>query len=132
VKIALAQINFIVGHFEYNASRMIETIDKAKSKEADLVVFSELAVCGYMPHDLLEQHDFIEKCQCSLESIAQHCMGIAAIVGAPVINPNPKGKKLYNAACLLNEGKIETSRYKTLLPTYDIFDEYRYFNFSFV
>jgi NAD+ synthase (glutamine-hydrolysing) len=127
MKIALAQLNYIVGHFDYNAGIIIENINKAKRQGADLVVFSELSVCGYMPNDLLEQHDFIEKCQLTLNYIASHCYGIVAIVGAPVINRNPKGKKLYNAACVLNNGKIETQRFKSLLPTYDIFDEYRYF-----
>jgi NAD+ synthase (glutamine-hydrolysing) len=76
---------------------------------------------------LLEQHDLILKCERTLNEIAKNCVNIGAIVGAPVINPSPKGKKLFNAACLLANGTVVEKRYKSLLPTYDIFDEYRYF-----
>jgi NAD+ synthase (glutamine-hydrolysing) len=89
--------------------------------------FSELSVCGYAPYDLLEQHDFIIRCQQALQRIAKECTKIAAIVGVPTINPSKTGKQLYNSACLLADGKVQAIRNKSLLPTYDVFDEYRYF-----
>jgi len=127
VKIALAQLNYIVGNFEHNSQMIIKHIEKAKQEKADLVVFSEMSVCGYMPHDLLEQHDFIMRCQNYVEQIAKHCNNITAIVGSPMVNPAKKGKQLFNSACVLSEGKLQQTINKSLLPTYDIFDEYRYF-----
>lgn len=127
MQIALAQLNYHVGNFNHNAEKIINTIQEAEKKGAELVIFSELSVCGYTPHDLLEQHDFIEKAQQTLHFIAKHCINTAAIVGVPMVNPSNKGKKLYNAACLLADGKVVEQRNKSLLPTYDIFDEYRYF-----
>lgn len=127
MKIALAQLNFTIGDFIHNTQRIIEQIKKGIDQSADIVVFSELSVCGYPPLDFLENKDFIEKSNQSLLSIAKACKGIVAIVGAPKINPNTKGKKLYNAAYVLSEGEIIDVVHKTLLPTYDIFDEYRYF-----
>jgi NAD+ synthase (glutamine-hydrolysing) len=92
-----------------------------------LVVFPELSVCGYPPQDFLEFSDFLRRCNQSVLTIAQACRGIAAIVGAPTHNPELKGKNLFNSALLLHEGKIIGQADKALLPTYDIFDEYRYF-----
>lgn len=127
MKIALSQLNYHVGNFTANADKIITTIKKAEEAHADLVVFSELSVCGYTPHDLLEQHDFLLKCNETLSHIARHCTKTAAIVGAPTLNAEPKGKKLFNSAILLADGKIQNIVNKSLLPTYDIFDEYRYF-----
>lgn len=127
MKIALAQLNYTIGDFVNNTQRIIEQIKRGIDQSADVVVFSELSVCGYPPLDFLENKDFIEKSNQSLLSIAKACVGIVAIVGAPKINTNPKGKKLFNAAYVLSEGEILDSVHKTLLPTYDIFDEYRYF-----
>lgn len=127
MKIALAQLNFTVNDFEQNTQKIINAIGNAKQKDANLVVFSELAVCGYPPHDLLNRYDFIDKCIASIDQIAIHCQGIAAIVGSPSYNHNAKGKMLFNSAYLLSEGTIQSIHHKALLPTYDIFDEYRYF-----
>ena len=127
MKVALAQLNYIIGDFEGNARKMIENIQKAKQEEADLVVFSELSVTGYYPHDLLEKKEFIQKAEKAVEKIAKECAGIAAIIGAPRINENERGKRLFNSALFLAEGKIHSAHHKTLLPTYDIFDEYRHF-----
>lgn len=127
MKIALAQLNYHIGHFEKNESIIIEALEKAKNDAAELVVFSELSICGYPPHDLLERREFVQECIQSIERIASACQNIAAIVGGPAINPNDKGKRLHNAAYFLNQGKVEQIFYKTLLPTYDVFDEYRYF-----
>jgi NAD+ synthase (glutamine-hydrolysing) len=127
MKIALAQLNYHVGNFEVNTSKMISAIQKAEQENADLIVFAELAICGYPPRDFLEFDEFIEECSNSIHNIAKHCTKIAAIVGAPSKNNNQRGKKLYNSAYFLNNGKVEDVFHKTLLPNYDIFDEYRYF-----
>lgn len=127
MKIVLAQLNYTIGAFDQNSQKMIETISRARSSGADLVVFSELSVCGYPPLDLLEYKSFISDCQAAVQRIAKATAGIAAIIGAPVINENPKGKNLFNAALFIEDGEIKQVFHKTLLPTYDIFDEYRYF-----
>jgi len=127
MKIALAQLNFHIGNFEHNTNKIISYIEKAKAEGAELVVFSELAVCGYPPRDFLEFDDFIKRCEDSILQIASHCNDIAAIVGGPSVNPNPMGKDLYNSAFFLAEGKIKQVAHKALLPNYDVFDEYRYF-----
>src|SRR6056297_1853588 len=127
MKIALAQLNYKVGDFEQNAAKIIEAIDKSRSDSCDLVVFSELALCGYIPHDLLEQKDFIDRNMAFLDKIKDHTRGISVLLGTPRINTSEAGKKLYNAAVLIKNGKITQEFYKTLLPTYDIFDDYRYF-----
>ncbi len=127
MKIALAQINYHIGNFENNFKKISEAIQKAKSEKADLVVFSELAVSGYPPRDFLEFDDFINRCDATIEKIAAECIGIAAIVGSPTRNPEKKGKDLFNAAFFLEDGKVKSKICKTLLPNYDIFDEYRYF-----
>lgn len=127
MKIAIAQLNFHIGNFELNTSKIIETIAKAKSQNTDLVIFSELCVCGYPPYDLLEQRDFIESCLNAVDKIAKECIGIAAIVGSPSLNPKPMGKQLYNSAFVLVDGEIKQIINKSLLPTYDVFDEYRHF-----
>ncbi len=127
MRIALAQLNYHVGNFAENSERIISSIEKAKDGKADLVVFSELSVCGYYPNDLLERLEFIRESLAAIEKIASHCTGIAALVGGPSINPSPKGKMLYNSAFFLQDGKIRSIHHKTLLPTYDVFDEYRHF-----
>lgn len=127
MRIALAQLNYHIANFEDNAKKIIAAIVQAKSQQAELIVFSELSVCGYPPRDMLEQREFVEMCDRVVNQIAVHCQGIAAIVGAPAINPNPKGKMLFNSAWFLDNGKVCHVVHKTLLPTYDIFDEYRYF-----
>ena len=127
MRIALAQLNYIIGDFDLNTAKIIETIEKCKQQKSDLVVFAELSVCGYPPRDFLEFDDFIQKSYCAVDAIAAHCTGIAAIIGAPSRNPDVKGKSLFNSAWLLADGKVQSLAHKALLPTYDIFDEYRYF-----
>ncbi len=100
---------------------------KAKAQGADLVVFSELAVSGYPPQDLLEYSRFIEECERAIRQLAAESDQIGILVGAPSRNPESTGKKLHNSAFFLHEGKVKQVFHKTLLPTYDIFDEYRYF-----
>ena len=134
MKISVAQLNYHIGNFERNKDLICRAISKAKTEGADLVVFSELCIPGYPPLDLLDRFDFIERCNHTVGEIALQCNGIAAIVGSPTFNRKPEGKKLYNSALLLSEGKVIFTANKALLPTYDIFDEYRYFepetNFS--
>ena len=127
MKIALAQLNFHIGNFTANRGQIIANIEKAKVQGAELIVFSELSVCGYYPNDLLERREFIDSCLESINLIASNCNGIAALVGAPSINSSPNGKMLFNSAYFLKDGQIESIHSKTLLPTYDIFDEYRHF-----
>ena len=127
MKIAIAQSNYHIGNFEENSKKIITQIHRAKHENVDLIIFSELSVCGYPPLDLLEQRDFIEKCIFTAKEIAKECINIAAIIGCPTLNEGEKGKKLFNSALFLHEGTIQQEFHKTLLPTYDIFDEYRYF-----
>jgi NAD+ synthase (glutamine-hydrolysing) len=127
IKIALAQLDYHTGNFEFNTEKIIHHIQRAKSEMVDLIVFSELCVCGYPPRDFLEFDDFIEACEQSVQAIAKACVGIAAIIGAPSKNPVIEGKDLYNSAFLLYDGAIKDVVHKSLLPNYDIFDEYRYF-----
>jgi NAD+ synthase (glutamine-hydrolysing) len=127
MKIALAQLNYHIGNFHSNESKIIDSIQKAIAEKVDLIVFSELAICGYPPRDFLEFEDFISNCEESLIRIAKHCTNISAIVGSPSRTNNKKGKKLYNSAFLLQDGGISDCYNKQLLPTYDIFDENRYF-----
>lgn len=127
MKIALAQLNYHIGNFEKNTEKIISAIERAKKESVDLVIFSELAICGYPPKDLLERKDFVLRSLEALEKVAKHCQNIAAVVGGPSINPHSKGKNLFNSAYFMHDGKIESVHNKTLLPNYDIFDEYRYF-----
>ena len=126
IKICLAQLNFKIGDFEGNTAKIADTIFTAKQKGADLVVFSEMSVCGYMPDDLLDYPWFVEKCEHSLDAVAQSCQGIAAIVGGVMRNPQ-KGRNLQNVMCFMQNGRIQKTIAKTLLPTYDVFTEARYF-----
>ena len=127
MKIALSQLNYHIGNFDNNVEKIITEISKAEKEGAELIVFAELAVSGYPPRDFLEFKDFVQRCNNSIETIADYCNNIAAIIGTPVFNNNPKGKPLYNAAAFCHEGKVQHYTKKTLLPNYDIFDEYRYF-----
>ena len=127
MKFTVAQLNYHIGNFAGNKDKICKAIRKAKAEGSDLVIFSELCIPGYPPLDLLDRLDFIEKCDQTVQEIAKECTGIAAIVGTPTINKRPEGKKLFNSALLLSEGKVIFSVNKALLPTYDIFDEYRYF-----
>ncbi|HMO33512.1 MAG TPA: NAD+ synthase [Lacibacter sp.] len=127
MKIFLAQQNYHIGNFAYNTEKIIAAIEAAKAAGGDLVVFSELSVCGYPPRDFLEFRDFIEKCQAAVETIRPYADSIGVILGAPVPNPRPEGKDLHNAALLLYQQAVQAVVHKTCLPNYDIFDEYRYF-----
>ncbi|MBU1368959.1 MAG: NAD+ synthase [Bacteroidetes bacterium] len=126
MKIALAQLNFHIGNFESNTQKIIEAAHQAASNGAELTVFAELAVSGYPPRDFLEFDDFIHRCELEVDRIAEACSDIPIILGTPVRNSSPKGKPLYNAAVFIHHRKKQYFR-KALLPNYDVFDEYRYF-----
>jgi NAD+ synthase (glutamine-hydrolysing) len=127
MKIALAQLNFHIGNFDHNYAKMHEQILLAIEQGADLIVFPELSVCGYPPRDFLEFDDFIERCEHVIGKLTQLSTNIAIIAGTPVRNPQKEGKDLFNAAVFMYEGEVKAAAHKALLPTYDIFDEYRYF-----
>ncbi|MBK9570666.1 MAG: NAD+ synthase [Chitinophagaceae bacterium] len=127
MKIALAQQNYHIGNFEENTRKIIEGINQAKKSGADLILFSELCVCGYPPRDFLEFDDFIKKSYESIDKIREHADTIAVLVGAPDKNPVREGKDLFNAAFFLYEKQVKAVAHKTCLPNYDVFDEYRYF-----
>ncbi len=127
MKIAIAQLNYHIGNFEGNLQKMLTAVAEAKQLKADIIVFGELAVCGYPPRDFLEFDDFIHRCQDSVSALQAVSDGIAIVVGAPTRNPVLAGKDLYNSAYFLYDGQVLGVQHKALLPTYDIFDEYRYF-----
>ena len=127
MKIAMAQQNYHIGNFESNTSKIVNAIESARQQGADLIVFTELSVCGYPPRDFLEFKDFINRCYEAIEIIKAHTSDIGVIVGAPAINPDASGKDLFNTAWFLYQGKVLGTAFKSLLPNYDVFDEYRYF-----
>lgn len=131
MKIFLAQQNYHIGNIEQNTSKIIEAIEIAKQQGGDLIVFSELSVCGYPPKDLLNFKSFIDKCYTAINTIKQHADNIGVLVGAPAHNTNNRGKSLFNTAFYLYEKEVKKIIHKTLLPTYDVFDEYRYFEPAF-
>ncbi|RLD92742.1 MAG: NAD+ synthase [Bacteroidetes bacterium] len=125
---ALAQLNYIIGDFDGNLSKITAAVADASSSGAELVIFSELSICGYPPLDLLERKEFIHTCGQSIEKLATLVdPATGVLVGGPEFNPNKDGKLLFNSAFFLHEGKVKQVFRKSLLPTYDIFDEYRYF-----
>ncbi len=127
MKIFLAQQNYHIGNFESNTNKIIAAIESAKNQGGDLIVFSEMSVCGYPARDFVEFSDFINKCYESIDIIKRHADTIGVLIGSPAHNPITEGKNLFNAAFFLYEQKIKAEVHKTLLPTYDVFDEYRYF-----
>jgi NAD+ synthase (glutamine-hydrolysing) len=131
MKIFLAQQNYHIGNFEENARKIIEGISMAKKAGADLVMFSELCICGYPPRDFVEFNDFIRQCYETIDRIKEHADTIGVLIGSPARNNEKEGKDLFNAVFLLHEKQVKAEIHKTLLPTYDIFDEYRYFEPAF-
>src|SRR5262249_22364478 len=119
MKIALAQINPTVGDIDGNLRRIRDFTARAKARGADLVVFPELSITGYPPRDLLDLPTFIHKSRAALEELVTTVTRPAILVG--YVEENPKKGKPYNAAALLSDGKIIATRFKTLLPTYDVF-----------
>ena len=131
MKIFLAQQNYHIGNIECNTKKIIAAIEQAKTEGGDLIVFSELCICGYPPRDFLEFDDFINKCNNAINEIKQYADTIAVIVGAPDKNTIKEGKNLFNAAWFLYNKKVHGIIHKTCLPNYDVFDEYRYFEAAY-
>ena len=127
MKIALAQLNYTIADIVGNKEKIIVALNKAKESAADLVVFSELSICAYPPDDLLDYPHFISNCIQAVEEIAKHAIGITVILGSPTFNESKIGRRLYNSACILQDGIVKHTVHKTLLPTYDVFNEARYF-----
>ncbi len=129
MKIALAQINPTVGDFRGNTAKILEYTGRARQGGAALVLFPELAICGYPPADLLEKPDFVRRCGEAIEEIAGATAedGIAVIAGYVTPAPQGSGKHVMNTAALLRAGQVEFMQSKMLLPFYDVFDEQRYF-----
>ncbi|GAO41718.1 NAD+ synthase [Flavihumibacter petaseus] len=131
LKIAISQQNYHIGNFSANIEKMIGAIRQAEAAGVDLLVFSELSVCGYPARDFLEFEDFIRQCYAAVDTLCQHTDKVAVIIGCPQRNPRKEGKDLFNAAWLLEKGRVKAVAQKTCLPTYDVFDEYRYFEPAF-
>lgn len=127
MKISLAQINYHIGNFDQNLKKVYQSIDQSRTLGAELVVFAEMAISGYPPRDFLEFDDYIDECWIAIKAIAEKTKDIAVIIGVPTRNKKSKGKRLYNSAVFIHNQKIVSVHNKGLLPTYDIFDEHRYF-----
>ena len=128
MRIALCQINPTVGDLAGNADLVLDAARRAAEAGADLAVFPELALVGYPPQDLLDRPAFLDEADAALLHVAQNApAGLGLVVGAPRRNPSATGKRLVNAACLLDGGRVADEVAKALLPTYDVFDENRYF-----
>ncbi len=126
MKVALAQLNYTIGDFEANYIKMREAIEKAEQQKVDLIIFSELSICGYSPLDLLHNTDFVDKAIATVHRLAKHCTITSAIVGGPSIPTQAKGKQLVNSAWLLQNGEALPVAHKTFLPSYNLLNEYRY------
>ena len=127
MKIALGQINPTVGDFCGNAAKIVEHSHRARAQGADLILFPELAICGYPPRDLVEKPSFVTQNAETLERIAKQTSGIAVICGLVTPAQSDTGKSVMNSAALVRDGRVEFMQSKMLLPTYDVFDEDRYF-----
>lgn len=123
MKIALAQLDYKIGDFSGNKAKIANAIAKAKTDGADLVVFSELSVCGSFPFDLLKREEFLSQCKQTIDEVAEYCTGISAVVGAPI----QAGDELYNAAYLLCDGKVDDCVFKMQIADSDATNESHYF-----
>jgi NAD+ synthase/NAD+ synthase (glutamine-hydrolysing) len=130
VKLSLAQINPTIGDFRGNVRKIVDVSLASQRQGADLVIFPEMAVCGYPPADLLEKTSFLERAQQAVEEISERVTAnhpIAVLCGCPTPAPSSSGKRVMNSAMLLRNGRVEFIQSKMLLPYYDVFDEQRYF-----
>ncbi|MCX7554901.1 NAD+ synthase [Marinicella sp. S1101] len=126
VKIALSQLNIKVGDLVGNQRLILDAIQEAKNEQVELLVFTELSVCGYPPEDLLLHQQFLDDCHNSIKKIADHTDDIAVVLGFPRNHPN-EPELLYNSAALIQDGDIKMIYDKHKLPNYLVFDEKRYF-----
>jgi len=124
LRIALAQMNLVVGDFNFNAEKIKQHLKQARRMGADVVLFPELAVTGYPPEDLLLKESFLKQCDKNLKKISRYSKGLTTIIGFA----EKKGKAIYNSAALLSDGKHVGTYRKMLLPNYGVFDEKRYFH----
>jgi NAD+ synthase (glutamine-hydrolysing) len=127
MKIALVQINPLIGDFDKQCTSIQSFCRQARDKGCDLAVFPELAVCGYPPRDLLEQRAFVDANRKALEHLVNTIHGIGVVVGFVTPNPDDMAKTLFNSAVLFEDGRILHQVNKQLLPNYDVFDEHRFF-----
>jgi len=127
MKIALAQINPTIGDLTLNTEKIVAAAERARGLSCDLIVFSELAISGYPPRDLLEKEDFVKANLMHLHRLVKSIKGIGVICGFVDKNRGKEGNPLHNSAVLFDKGKILHQVHKRLLPTYDVFDERRYF-----
>ena len=129
MRIALGQINTTVGDLRGNSDKIIAWVRRAAEKEADVVVFPELAINGYPPRDLVEKPSFVERTQCELKRVAAETSGvdIAIVLGYVGEAHGSAGKRVTNSAAVIERGDLKFRQSKMLLPTYDVFDEARYF-----
>ena len=128
MKIALLQVNPTVGDLAGNARLILDALRVASAAGADLAATPELALVGYLPRDLLLSPGFVQRSWDALETLARDAADLAPVlVGLPEPNPSDEGRPLFNCAALVRGGRIEQRFRKSLLPTYDVFDEDRYF-----
>ncbi|HEY9191906.1 MAG TPA: nitrilase-related carbon-nitrogen hydrolase, partial [Methyloversatilis sp.] len=124
LRIAVAQINCVVGDLDHNAALILDAARAAQAQGADLLLTPELALCGYPPEDLLLRPDFHRTCARHLARIAAEAPALALLVG----HPHAAGDRLFNAASLIRGGRVEATYFKQRLPNYEVFDEERYFD----
>src|SRR6188472_1322020 len=122
MRLALAQINAVVGDLDGNRERILSALADARAESAEIVLFPELAVTGYPPEDLLLRPSFVRAAETTLEEIARDCRGIAALVGVPHFD-----RDLFNACAVCVGGEVRALYRKRFLPNYGVFDEARYF-----
>ncbi len=129
MRIALGQINSTVGDLSGNVDRMIRMARQASERDAELIVFPELSITGYPPRDLVEKPSFLERTQCELQRLARETADLKTRVICGYVGPSdsPAGKRVLNRAAVLDRGQVVFNQTKMLLPTYDVFDEARYF-----
>lgn len=127
MKIALGQINPTIGDFSGNSRKIIDYAQTAQAAGAEMVLFPEMAVCGYPPRDLLEKPAFVTRSQEAVQEIARAVPGINIVCGYVTPAKVETGKSVMNSAAVLRDGEIKFIQSKSLLPTYDVFDELRYF-----
>ena len=127
MRLFVGQLNPIIGDIKHNTHQIVQAIKQAKQEKCDLAIFSEMAICGYNPEDLLFEAGFIEACEAGLAACVEASRGINVIVGTVRASNTTPGKPFRNSACVISDGKIIGFQDKCLLPTYDVFDEWRYF-----
>ncbi len=127
MRVLIAQLNPTIGDLEGNTRKVIETLDRARSKGVDIVLFPELTICGYPPEDLVLHSSFIDAMEKCLERVIHASYGLVVLVGLVRRNLHSGGKPLLNSAAIIEDGKLLGFQDKMLLPTYDVFDERRYF-----